>query len=161
MYRSKLVLTPLAIIAFALGAASSSSAESLTTLTSFNGTDGSAPWGDLTLIGSTFYGMTSAGGAHGDGTIFSIPVTGGTPTNLTSFNGTNGDDPQGGGLTLSSDGSTFYGVTTQGGPFSSGNVFSIPVTGGTPTTLATFFSGNGEYPIGSLALSATGQRSMG
>ena len=37
--------------------------------------------------------MTEDGGANGDGTIFSIPVTGGTPTTLLSFNGTNGANP--------------------------------------------------------------------
>ena len=48
--------------------------------------------------------------ANGDGTIFSIPVTGGTPTTLLSFNGTNGEHPDG-NLTLSADGSTLYGMT--------------------------------------------------
>ena len=52
--------------------------------------------------------MTEDGGANGDGTIFSIPVTGGTPTTLLSFNGTNGEYPFG-SLTLS--GSTLYGMT--------------------------------------------------
>ena len=52
--------------------------------------------------------MTSDGGADGDGNIFSIPVTGGTPTNLLSFNGTNGDDPVG-GLTLSATDQRFTG----------------------------------------------------
>ena len=60
---------------------------------SFNGTNGANPGGSLTLSanGSTLYGMTPYGGADGDGNIFSIPVTGGTPTTLFSFNGTNGD----------------------------------------------------------------------
>ena len=56
--------------------------------------------------------MTTHGGANGDGTIFSIPVTGGTPTTLLSFNGTNGAYPEG-SLTLS--GSTLYGMTYQAG----------------------------------------------
>ena len=51
-----------------------------TTLLSFNGTNGEYPHGGLTLSGSTLYGMTYHGGANDDGTIFSIPVTGGTPT---------------------------------------------------------------------------------
>ena len=82
----------------------------LTTLLSFNGTNGESPSGSLTLSadGSTLYGMTYDGGANDDGTIFSIPVTGGTPTILFSFNGTNGEDPDG-SLTLS--GSTLYGMT--------------------------------------------------
>ena len=52
------------------------------------------PYGSLTLSGSTLYGMTTYGGANNDGTIFSIPVTGGTPTTLLSFNGTDGEAPR-------------------------------------------------------------------
>ena len=54
------------------------------------------PWGSLTLSGSTLYGMTEYGGANKEGTIFSVPVTGGTPTILFSFDGTNGSHPRGG-----------------------------------------------------------------
>ena len=98
----------------------------------------------LTLSGSTLYGTTSAGGANGDGTIFSIPVTGGTPTTLLSFNGTDGEDPYG-SLTLS--GSTLYGMTSAGGANGDGTIFSIPVTGGTPTTLFSFNGTDGDEPI--------------
>ena len=89
--------------------------------------------------------MTSGGGTYGDGTIFSIPVTGGTPTTLLSFNGTNGD------VSLwqfdaHADGSTLYGMTDQGGANGDGNIFSIPVTGGTPTNLLSFNGTNGENP---------------
>ncbi len=119
------------------------------TLLSFNGTNGGFPNGSLTLSGSTLYGMTEDGGANGDGTIFSIPVTGGTPTTLASFNGTNGEYPYG-SLTLS--GSTLYGMTGGGGANGDGTIFSIPVTGGTPTTLLSFNGTNGEGPRGSLTL---------
>ena len=124
----------------------------LTTLLSFNGTNGGYPFGDLTLGGSTLYGMTNAGGANDEGTIFSIPVTGGTPTTLLSFNGTNGAYPYG-DLTLS--GSTLYGMTNAGGANDEGTIFSIPVSGGTPTTLFSFNDTNGEYPTGSLTLSGS------
>jgi uncharacterized repeat protein (TIGR03803 family) len=56
--------------------------------------------------------MTAFGGQYGEGAIFSIPVTGGTPTTLASFNGTDGEEPDG-SLTLS--GSTLYGMTVVGG----------------------------------------------
>ena len=130
----------------------------LTTLLSFNGTNGDDAAGDdaansltVSTDGSTLYGMTPGGGANGDGTIFSIPATGGTPTTLLSFDGTNGDDP-GGSLTLS--GSTLYGMTYEGGANEDGNVFSIPVTGGAPTILASFDGTNGA-PDGSLTLSGS------
>ena len=115
-----------------------------TALASFNGTDGSIPLGDLTLVGSNLYGMTADGGigftgnnGTGDGVIFSVPATGGTPTVLASFNGTDGEAPRG-DLTLI--GSTFYGMTLN-------TIFSIPVTGGTPTVLAYGVGGNGSLTL--------------
>jgi uncharacterized repeat protein (TIGR03803 family) len=131
-----------------------------TVLSSFNGTDGESPEGSLTLSadGSTLYGMTANGGASNDGNIFSIPVTGGTPTILTSFNGTNGEHPTS-SLTLA--GSTLYGTTYEGGANNDGNVFSIPVTGGAPTVLSSFNGTNGRYPQGSLTLSADGSTLYG
>ncbi len=129
-----------------------------TVLASFNGTDGEYPSGSLTLSGSTLYGMTSGGATDGDGVIFSIPVTGGTPTVLASFNGTDGEDPSG-GLTLS--GSTLYGTTYVGGADGDGVIFSIPVTGGTPTVLGSFNGTDGSGPAGSLTLSADGSTFYG
>ncbi len=122
------------------------------TLASFNGTNGALPTGTLTLSGSTFYGTTLDGGAYGDGTIFSIPVTGGTPTTLFSFNGTNGKDPE---ASLTLDGSTLFGITEEGGTYSSGTIFSIPLTGGTLTTLTSFNGTDGYDPFGSLVLSGS------
>ena len=46
----------------------------------------------LTLSGSTLYGATK-GGAVNDGTVFSIPVTGGTPATLFTFDGAHGRFP--------------------------------------------------------------------
>ena len=48
---------------------------------------------------------------------------------------------------------TFYGTTRQGGTYNLGTVFSIPVTGGAPTTLESFNYINGESPIAELTLS--------
>ncbi len=36
---------------------------------------GAEPYGDLTLSGSTLFGMTSGGGANGDGSVFSVTLT--------------------------------------------------------------------------------------
>jgi uncharacterized repeat protein (TIGR03803 family) len=69
--------------------------------------------------------MTQQGGAYGDGTVFSVPVSGGTPTTLVSFNGTNGEDPIG-SLTLT--GSTLYGTTLEGGANNNGTVFALNPT---------------------------------
>ena len=54
-------------------------AQTLTTLCSFNGSNGEGPRAGLTLIGNTLYGTTNGGG-----TVFSIPVSGGTPTVIAS-----------------------------------------------------------------------------
>jgi uncharacterized repeat protein (TIGR03803 family) len=54
---------------------------------SFDGgpADGASPNGDLTLVGSTFFGMTAAGGVNNDGTIFSFtPVPDPPPLLLAS-----------------------------------------------------------------------------
>ena len=105
--------------------------------------------------------MTNQGGAsyvagmeNGYGTVFSIPVTGGTPTTLLSFNGTNGGGPAG-DLTLSADGSTLFGMTPNGGANGDGTIFSIPAAGGTLTTLLSFNGVDGRNPYGDLTLSGS------
>ncbi len=158
MHRSKLVFTLLETLAVAL-VASHSHAQMLTTIASFNSTTGAQPYGDLTLVGSTFYGMTATNytnlaGPYGQGTVFSLPLAGGTPTTLASFNGTNGGLPYG-NLTPSADGSTLYGMATYGGPTNNGTIFSLPVTGGTPTVLTSFNNTDGGNPYGSLTLVGT------
>ena len=104
------------------------------------------------ISGSNIYGTTDYGGAYNDGTVFSVPLSGGTPTILTSFNGTNGSGPTG-GLTLS--GSTLYGSTVGGGASSDGTVFSLPLRGGTATVLTSFNNANGQWPKGALTISGT------
>ncbi len=122
---------------------------SATILTSFNGNNGFNSSAGLTLSGSTFYGTTGEGGGSNDGTVFSLPVNGGTPTVLGSFNGSNGRYPD---TRLTLIGSTLYGATEYGGPNNDGAVFSVPVNGGTPTVLGSFNGSNGEYPQGDLTL---------
>jgi hypothetical protein len=95
------------------------SAQTLTTLLSFNGPLGQFP-GSLILNGSTLYGITEGGGDYGDGNIFSIHTDGTGFQNLLSFNGTNDKSPEG-GLTLS--GSTLYGMTSVGGAYGYGGRF--------------------------------------
>jgi uncharacterized repeat protein (TIGR03803 family) len=98
------------------------------TLHSFLGspTDGANPLGDLLLVGSTLYGMTSVGGTSNLGTVFQIGTDGTGYNVLHSFTGApaDGNDPQG-SLTLLS--STLYGMTSAGGGSNFGTIFSISV----------------------------------
>jgi len=91
-------------------------------------TDGRTPNADLTLDGSTLYGMTVYGGDSSAGTVFSIGTDGNDFTLLHEFAGgdSDGDGPLG-SLTL--DGSTLYGMTTWGGDSDTGVLFSISTDG--------------------------------
>ena len=91
--------------------------------------DGAGPNAGLILSGSTLYGTTHDGGTNNDGTVFSIPVGGGTPTTLFSFDGTNhGTWPGYSSLIL--NGSTLYGTTLLGGTNSDGTIFALHLTPG-------------------------------
>jgi uncharacterized repeat protein (TIGR03803 family) len=98
---------------------------------SFHGSNGAEPFAGLTIIGKTLYGTTEAGGnltlndGYGDGTVFSVPVGGGSPTVLVSFDGSNGSCATG-DLTLV--GNTLYGTTGGGGACGGcGTVFAYTV----------------------------------
>jgi uncharacterized repeat protein (TIGR03803 family) len=84
--------------------------------------DGAGPQSGLNNVGGTLYGTTSAGGAYGYGTVFSITLSG-HETVLYSFKGgQDGANPRSG---LSYVNGTFYGTTTFGGSHNLGTVFSI------------------------------------
>jgi uncharacterized repeat protein (TIGR03803 family) len=131
----------------------------LYTFGSIGSGDGNYPDGDLTLSGSTLYGMTSQGGANGHGTIFKLATTlGSVPVILYSFNGFvagDGETPTG-SLTLSASGSTLYGMTSQGGPGDYGTVFQINTDGNGYQVLYSFSGlSDGCAPQGSLTLSGS------
>ncbi|HTB81860.1 MAG TPA: choice-of-anchor tandem repeat GloVer-containing protein [Opitutaceae bacterium] len=125
----------------------------LTTLVSFNGTNGSLPAAAL-LQGSdgNFYGTTSRGGSSGNGTVFMITPAG-VLTTLASFNGTNGSLPIA-ALVQGSDGN-FYGTTNGGGSSDDGTVFMMTPTG-VLTTLASFDGANGSDPHAGLVQGSDG-----
>ena len=124
-------------------------AQTLTALASFSSSSGYYADG-LVQSGNTLYGWADSGGVYGYGTVFSLPVSGGTPTVLASFNGSNGEAPEG---TLKLSGGTLYGTTVYGGAYGDGTVFSLPTSGGTPTVLASFNGTDGMSPRGSVAIS--------
>lgn len=106
-----------------------------TVLYSFDGTHGSTPQG-LTIDepdcskkpNPVFYGTTTLGGAHGQGTIYKITLDG-EQTVLYSFGVGEKDGSQPlAGLTRSTDGN-FYGTTSSGGEQDSGTFFQITPLG--------------------------------
>ncbi|MGO9110925.1 MAG: choice-of-anchor tandem repeat GloVer-containing protein [Thermoguttaceae bacterium] len=134
---------------------------SLQSVLSFSGSGGAnpgaAPFGSLTSSGSTLlYGMTCAGGASGNGNVFSVNTDGSGFRNLLSFSGSGGANPgqyPDGDLTLS--GSTLYGMTWSGGTSGKGNVFSVNTDGTGFHNLFSFSGADGANPNGDLILSGS------
>jgi uncharacterized repeat protein (TIGR03803 family) len=96
----------------------------ITTLASFNGTNGANPGAGLIRDSSgNLYGTTIFGGASGDGTVFEVAKGSGTITDLVAFNGTGGASPEA-GLIMDNSGN-LYGTTDAGGAFGDGTVFEL------------------------------------
>jgi uncharacterized repeat protein (TIGR03803 family) len=133
----------------------------LTTLHSFDATDGAAPYGSLVLaINGEFYGTTNVGGTFGGGNVFKI-TAGGTLTTLYTFCSqagcADGQYPVG-PLVQGSDGN-IYGTTHAGGNNSCtdgcGTVFKISLSGKL-TTLHSFDATDGDYPYGGVVEGRSG-----
>ena len=122
-----------------------------TTLVSFNIANGE-PEGSLALSGTTLYGTTSHGRT---GEVFSLATSGGGATALLSLTAPRGQGIGVSSLTLSADGSTLYGMLNVGGTYGDGTIFSVATTGGTPKTLFSFNSTDGESGGGGLTLSGS------
>ncbi|HLW84977.1 MAG TPA: choice-of-anchor tandem repeat GloVer-containing protein [Candidatus Sulfotelmatobacter sp.] len=129
----------------------------LTTLHSFDSTDGANPFGGMVQgTDGNLYGTTSAGGSANDGTVFKITL-GGTLTTLHSFNVTDGATPY--GVLIQATDGNFYGTTKNGGstscPGDCGTIFQI-TPGGALTTLHSFDGTDGEYPFAGLVQDTNG-----
>ena len=129
----------------------------LTTLVSFNGTNGSYPVAPLVQgSGGYFYGTTPGSSYYGPGygSVFKIS-TNGALTSLHSFTGGNdGKNPEAGLVQGTND--NFYGTTENGGTDGYGAVFKISATGAL-TTLYSFTYGNdGAYPEAGLVQGTNG-----
>jgi uncharacterized repeat protein (TIGR03803 family) len=125
----------------------------ITTLASFNGTNGAKPVGALLMDSSgNLYGTSSVGGASGDGTVFELARGSGTITALVSFDGTNGANPYA-GVVMDRTGSLF-GTTLGGGPDLGGTIFEVAPGSGAITTRYAFF--DYTYPYAGLLLDSKG-----
>jgi uncharacterized repeat protein (TIGR03803 family) len=163
--RSSLLLLSTFLLSVAMTI--SATAQTLTTLVNFNGSNGGEPNGPLIqAIDGSFYGTTSSGVGF-DGTVFKMTPSG-TVTTLYEFcsqpNCADGAFPAA-GLVQAPDGN-FYGTTSQGGTSSNcslqlgcGTVFKI-TPGGALTTLYNFCSSancaDGRVPLGTLLQGSDG-----
>jgi uncharacterized repeat protein (TIGR03803 family) len=132
----------------------------LTTLHSFDGTDGDLPQAALVQgTDGNFYGTTNEGGPSGAcnggcGTVFKI-TPGGTLTTLSSFVNypTDGVNPIA-ALIQGTDGN-FYGTNSSGGVNFDGAIFKITPSG-TLTVLHSFDGTDGDSPAAALVLATDG-----
>ena len=93
-----------------------------------DGTDGGTPYGGVTLgPDGRLYGTTSAGGAHGLGTVFAYDPAANVLTTEYNFGSVQGGYGDGGfsyaGVTFA--GKTLYGTTSGGGSGLYGTVFEL------------------------------------
>ncbi len=110
----------------------------------FNGTDGTANGRvQFVISGYKLYGITSDGGAHHYGTIFSIDTNGGGFKDMYDFNYTDGAHPF---SPLYLVGTKLFGMASYGGPSNDGCIFSIDTSGTGYRDLLNFNGTNGRSP---------------
>lgn len=114
-----------------------------------DGIDGNTPSAGLTQVGSLLYGLTSAGGTTGNGTLYSIDPVSGAYQKLVDLTGDNGSSPLG-ALTLYNG--LLYGTTTAGGAGGMGVIFSYDPVAGVYTDIYDLSQTTGGSPSASLTL---------
>lgn len=145
-------VNPFRFIMALLSLGTCATAQTLTTLVNFNGSDGANPQAGLVASGGTLYGTTYAGGGSNAGTVFAINANGNGFTNVYSFTGSNDGRGPLAGLVLS--GNMLYGTTEQGGASRYGTVFAVNTNGSGFTNIYSFNSGgDGADPEAGLVLS--------
>jgi uncharacterized repeat protein (TIGR03803 family) len=147
-----------AAVLFCAAAGIASSAQTFTTVVTFNGTDGSGAYAaPVQGFDGNFYATTKGGGSDtngycpfsltGCGTVYEM-TPGGALTTLYSFCNTNAECTDGwsvdAGLVQASDGN-FYGTAFAGGAGAAGTVFKM-TTAGALTTLHSFDLSDGAGP---------------
>jgi len=133
-------------------------AGTLTTLHSFDSTDGAYPYGGLVQAANgNFYGTTQSGGAStaclaGCGTVFSM-TPGGALTTLHSFAATDGATPL--AALVQTTSGDLWGTTYAAGANGCGTVFKI-TPAGTLTTVYNFAGPDGCHPLAALVPASDG-----
>lgn len=110
-------------------------------------TDGAYPYGALSLIGGTLYGLTEGGGVSNTGTIFKIGTDGAGFSVLHSFLATTADGGYPDSM-VAGAGSFLFGTTSAGGTNGGGTVFQIGTNGTGYSVLHHFMGGasDGQSP---------------
>src|SRR5690349_16268545 len=142
---TSLTLRKLCFLALLCTALSPISAQTFTKLVDFTGPNGAGPIGVIQGRDGNLYGITSAGGRIGFGTIFKSGLDGSLVTIhdfCSSALCADGMFPQ--GLTAGRDGN-IYGTTSVGGDLNNGIVFKVTPQG-TLTVLHTFDNTDGAGP---------------
>lgn len=130
----------------------------LTVLHSFKNatfTDGSVPSGVIQGADGSFYGVTTYGGATGNGTVFKITPTG-TESVLYSFvNGVGGDGFNPSGNLIQATNGNFYGTAPSGGAYGNGAIFEITPSGQESILYSFNASANDGFSPGSGVIQAS------
>jgi uncharacterized repeat protein (TIGR03803 family) len=139
------------VLMFCIATAIVSSAQTFTTLTTFDGTDGGLPvWALVQGTDGNFYGSTGFGGTGNEGTIFKITPAG-KLTTLQSIGYAH--------MAVQATDGNFYGTTPDGGPKGAGTVFKMTAAGKL-TTIYSFCSQagcvDGDTPYGGVIQASDG-----
>jgi uncharacterized repeat protein (TIGR03803 family) len=119
-----------------------------TKLANLSSSTGTEPFGGFSLAqNGLLYGVCSAGGTSGNGTIIQVNPSNNAVTKVHDFDGTNGATPAG-DLMEASNG-ILYGTTQDGGVNNEGTLFQY-VIGGSVTKLFDFDFVTGSLPEGQL-----------
>jgi uncharacterized repeat protein (TIGR03803 family) len=130
----------------------------ITTLASFNGSDGYEPFSGLTTDSSgDVFGVTEEGSSsdtNGFGMIYEVVHGSGTIKDLASFDGSNGSYPEN-GLVMDSAGDLFS-TAEFGGANDDGVVYELAAGSSTIQDLVTFNNSNGGLPESGLVMDSAG-----
>lgn len=119
-----------------------------TVLHHFDIATGRYPEGVLTEVNGVLYGITPYGGANGEGVVYSYNTNTGVYMVIHTFSGEDGRTPTS-GLTLGADGN-LYGLTTNGGLYGEGVIFSIDPATNTYAVIAHNNEATGSKPQSTL-----------
>ncbi len=110
----------------------------------------------LDPINKSFYGVTSSGGSYNNGVLFRYDPVRGKDSTVINFNFLNGYYPYG-GLMFDSLNGLFYGLTSAGGLYDDGVLYSFNPVSGKQNVLFNFNDTLGSSPSGNVTLGPNGK----